>query len=132
MMPFLCSLTISQEHCDFLGHVNNARYFEIFEMARWKWLESKGFDRETVLRSGRGTVLLETHARFARELKLGEEISVSVKSCEIRGKIAKLYQEIIKTSGEISASAEFVLGFFDLKARKLILPDDDWVKALKA
>jgi acyl-CoA thioester hydrolase len=31
---------------------------------------------------------------------------------------------------EVCCTAEFTIGFFDLKARKLILPTPEWLKAI--
>ena len=37
------SIVIREEHLDTFGHVNNARYLEIFEQARWDFITDNGF-----------------------------------------------------------------------------------------
>jgi len=36
-------------HLDFYQHVNNARYLEFLEEARWEWLENLGRDADLVV-----------------------------------------------------------------------------------
>lgn len=36
------SYIIRGYHCDSYGHLNNARYLELFEDARWNWLDEAG------------------------------------------------------------------------------------------
>ncbi len=39
-MPHLTVIKVRGYHCDFYGHVNNARYLELMEEARWQYLEA--------------------------------------------------------------------------------------------
>ena len=45
---------ISEAHLDSFGHVNNARYFELLEQARWDLITERGFGIDTI-RSTRST-----------------------------------------------------------------------------
>ena len=37
------SIVISEAHLDSFGHLNNARYLELFEQARWDLITEGGF-----------------------------------------------------------------------------------------
>ncbi len=45
---------IREQHLDTFGHVNNARYLELFEQARWDFITDNGFGLEQVKASGTG------------------------------------------------------------------------------
>ena len=40
-MQFKTTLKVRGYHLDFYGHVNNARYLELLEEARWRMLEGR-------------------------------------------------------------------------------------------
>jgi YbgC/YbaW family acyl-CoA thioester hydrolase len=121
---------IRERHLDTFGHVNNAQYLVLFEEARWEMITSRGYGIEQVHARQIGTVVLECKVRFMRELKLREEITIRTRIREIRKKIIFLAHELVKESGDVAAEAEFTLGCFDLRERKLITPDPIWLDAL--
>lgn len=121
---------IRERHLDTFGHVNNAQYLMLFEEARWEMITSRGYGIEQVHERQIGTVVLECKVRFVRELKLREEITIRTRIREIRKKIIFLVHELRNESGETAAEAEFTLGCFDLRERKLITPDTVWLNAL--
>jgi acyl-CoA thioester hydrolase len=123
-------LQILERHLDIFGHVNNAIYFVIFEEARWDWITRGGFGLSEVQKRGIGPVILEAHARFQRELTNPEKIVIRSRTLEYRGKLARMEQIMYRSDGKPACSAEFVFGLFDLKARKLIDPTPEWLKAI--
>ena len=50
---------ILETHLDAFGHLNNARYLELYEQARWRWLEERGITLETIQATGVGLVILK-------------------------------------------------------------------------
>ena len=124
------SLVIKEFHLDTFGHMNNARYLDLFEEARWELITQRGFGLEQVQKSKTGPVILEVNLKFLKELKLRETIQITTKVLSYEGKISRLQQQMIKSDGSVAAEAVFVVGFFDLKARKLILPSPEWLKAI--
>ena len=52
-------IAISEAHLDSFGHLNHARYFELFEQARWDIITERGFGIETINRTKTGPVILE-------------------------------------------------------------------------
>ena len=123
-------LTIKEHHLDSYGHVNNATYLAMFEEARWEAITGRGYGYEHVHETGLGPVVLEVNLKFLKELKLREKIIITLDVESYEGKIFKLRQKMIKKDGEIAADAVFTGAFFDLKNRKLIPPNADWLKAI--
>jgi acyl-CoA thioester hydrolase len=121
---------IREQHLDAYGHVNNAAYMVLFEEARWEWITPQGFGADRVQQIQYGPVLLEAEIRFRREIKLREKIRIHTSLKEQKGRISYIYQEMIKEDGQLGADGTFVVGLFDLKARKLMAPTPEWKRAI--
>lgn len=79
-----------------------------------------------------GTVVMECQVRFKRELRLRETIRIRTWVGELRSRLAKIQHELLNEQGEVAAEATFTMGCFDLRARKLIQPTPEWLKAIGA
>ena len=123
-------IIIRESHLDSFGHVNNAKYLEILEDVRWDLITSRGYGYKEVHALKIGPVILEVRLQFKHELHNREECTVRTSVTSHKGKITNLRQTIINAQGEEVCQADFVLGLFDLKARKLIEPTPAWRKAL--
>jgi acyl-CoA thioester hydrolase len=124
------TILISEAHLDSFGHMNNARYLELFEQARWDLITERGFGIETIRRTSTGPVVLEVSVRFRRELPPREQIVIRSQLASYEGKVGILRQEMIKSDGAVAAEASFTFGLFDLKRRKLIEPSPAWAYAV--
>ena len=127
---FFFETMVQETHLDIFGHMNNARYLELFEQGRWAIITQNGFGLKKIQETQQGPVILEAHLRFLKELHARAKIKISCECTEYNGKVGKLKQEMINEKGEVCAELIVVFGFFDLKARKLILPTDEWKKAI--
>ncbi len=129
-MSYQYELVIKEHHLDSYGHVNNATYLALYEEARWELITQRGYTYQKVHETGLGPVILEVNLKFQIELVLRETIKISFELLSYEGKIFKLKQQMIKSDGRVASEATFTGGYFDLKARKLILPTDDWKAAV--
>ena len=127
---FYYEMIIREHHLDSYGHVNNATYVEILEEARWESITVKGYGYKEVQETQKGPVILGLDIQFRKELKLRDKIRISVYSEPIKGKIGIIQQKILKEDGSVSVEAKVTYGMFDLKARKLIDPTPEWLKAI--
>jgi thioesterase III len=125
------NLTVLEKHIDTFGHVNNATYLEILEEARWDWITKNGYGVYKIQSTGLGPVVLEISISFRKEIKLRQAITIESFLVDYRMKIAKIRQQIRDEQKSICCSAEFTFGLFDLKSRKLVMPTDDWLAALR-
>lgn len=123
-------LLIIERHLDTFGHVNNATYLQIFEEARWDWITRGGFGLEQVRALGQGPTVLECTLRFQRELRNRTQVNVRSWVSSYVAKIARVHQEIQLESGGTACEADFVVGLFDTRARKLIDPTPQWLASV--
>jgi YbgC/YbaW family acyl-CoA thioester hydrolase len=122
---------ITEGHLDSFGHVNNAKYLEIFESARWEFITANGFGLDVVKSEMIGPVIMDVHVKYKRELNNREEIEVLSQCLEMRNRmIITLQQEIINQEGKVASHAIFSVGLMDLKRRKLIIPTVEWLAAM--
>lgn len=127
---FHYSTQILEHHLDAFGHVNNAKYFELYEEARWDFITSFGYGLKEVMKHKQGPVILDTTCRFKKEIVNRERISINSQTVGKPGKIMKIDQKIIKEDGSVASEASFTIGFMDLKLRKLVDPPEIWLKAI--
>ena len=124
------TIRISEAHLDSFGHLNHARYFELFEQARWDIITERGFGIDVIRRTKTGPVILEASAKFMRELAPREAIIIRSELISYDRKIGKMRQQMVKADGDIACEATFVFGLFDLEKRRLIDPTPEWAYAV--
>jgi len=123
-------LLIREHHLDTFGHVNNAKYLEILEEARWDLITRNGYGLDEVIRRRLGPTILEVNLRFQRELRNRQQIKIKTWLESYPGKVGRIAQQICDGDGNQYCEALFVFGLFDVAARKLILPTPEWIKAV--
>ena len=128
---FTYLITIKEIYLDTFGHVNNAMYLTLLEEARWDLLNKNNYGMHRIQETQIGPTILEIKLSFLKELRLRDEIIIETQIVSYERKIGILLQKMIR-DGEVCCEAEFKIGLFDLKARKLILPTPEWLHALGA
>jgi YbgC/YbaW family acyl-CoA thioester hydrolase len=128
--PFEYRFIVSEDLLDGYHHVNNARYLDLYERARWDILEKSGLGQEYVHKNKIGPVIIEVNVRFSRELLPGEEIKILTTSRRKNDLVFYFDQQMINSKGEIASKAVFTTSLFDLEKRKMVKPDDTWLKAM--
>lgn len=128
--PHEKTVVISEAHLDSFGHLNNARYLELFEQARWDLITERGFGIEEIKRTRTGPTILEVTLRFMRELAPRDTIVVRTEMLSYERKIGKLRQQMIKADGSVACEAVFTIGLFDVERRRLVEPTPAWLKAI--
>jgi len=123
-------IKILEHHLDAYGHVNNVAYIGFLEQARWEFITSRGCGLEYVRSSNVGPVVLEIQTKFKKELRLRQEVLIKSQIESWRGKVGVMRQWFECKAGIVYCEARVTLGLFDLKRRKLVVPDDHWSKAL--
>lgn len=126
---FTHTITIKESDLDSFGHVNNAVYLTLFENARWDLVTKNGYGLKQIQETGLGPTILEIHLKFLKELRLHDEIKIETQLISYEGKIGKISQKMLRAK-VLCCEAEFVMGFFSLKERKLVLPTPEWLRAL--
>ncbi len=127
---FRYEFLVLESHLDTFGHVNNATYFRLFEEARWDIVTPRGYGLREVQKRKQGPVVLEAQIKFLRELHLREKVTIVTHPAPFVGKVAKIYQKMVKEDGVVACEVEFTFAFFDLAARKIIPPSPEWKHAI--
>jgi acyl-CoA thioester hydrolase len=130
MEPHRYRLQILEAHLDTFGHVNNATYLQLFEQARWDWITQNGYGLERVQRLRKGPTILEIKLKFRRELRNRQWIEIVTWMADYPSRVGTCEQQMLDESGNVCCEASFLVGLFDLEARKLILPTPEWREAV--
>ncbi len=122
--------TIKETQVDILGHLNNAVYLELFEIARWDIIHSRGYGLKKMIELQQGPVLLEINLKFIKEVLARDVITIKSELTKYQGLVGEIMQKMYKESGEQAAELRVAFGLFDMKTRRLIEPSESWRKAL--
>ncbi|KUL50008.1 thioesterase [Streptomyces sp. NRRL F-4489] len=120
--PFAVPVTVRGYETDTQGHLNQSVYLQYAEHARWSALHAAGLPQTRLVAQGIGPVTLETTIRYLRELRAGDEVSVSCRFVWGEGKTFVIEQTVRKADGTRAAEITAVCGILDLTARHLV-PD---------
>ena len=118
---FSYPVLIKEQYLDTFGHVNNAMYLTLLEEARWDLITNNGYGLRKIQETGIGPTILEIKLTFLKELRPRDEIVIETQLISYENKIGKLLQKM-RRNGDVCCEAELVIGLFDLRQRKLILP----------
>jgi acyl-CoA thioester hydrolase len=124
------TMVISEAHLDSFGHMNNARYLELFEQARWDLITERGFGIDVIRETQQGPIILEVSVKFMRELNARDAVVIRSDLLSYERKIARFRQQMVKADGSVACEAIFVFGLFDMKSRRLIEPTGPWAHAV--
>jgi acyl-CoA thioester hydrolase len=124
------TILISEAHLDSFGHLNHARYLELFEQARWDLITERGFGIDVIRRTQTGPVILEVTVQYVRELGPREPVVIRSEPLAYEGRVGSFRQQMLKADGGVACEAVFTFGLFDMQRRKLIDPTPEWRHAL--
>lgn len=131
-MTFSVSITVRSYELDALGHLNQAVYHSYAEHARVEYMRSLGIGTDVLFGQGVAPVLLESHARYRKELRAGQEVSVS---CDLEfgdGKVFAMNSVISFPDGRVSAEIDTTIGLLDMTTRRLVAGPRERLQKLMA
>ena len=123
-------ILIREGHLDTFGHVNNAVYLQILEEARWDLITENGYSLAKIRETQQGPTILEIKIKFNLELKLRTQVVIKTQLMSHEKKVGILKQWIEGADGRTYCEAEFTIGLFDVRARKLIAATPEWLSAI--
>ncbi len=105
-------------HLDVYQHVNNARYLEFLEEARWEVLETQpGF--RWMVEQGLAFVVVNININYRRPALLGDRLTVTSRMQKLNGKSGVLSQVITRDSdSDVVADALITFACVDLQSQK--------------
>ena len=100
------NIRVRNYHLDGYGHVNNARYLEFLEEARWAFFEEHGLLSEI---DGLMLVVVRTDIRYRRAAVEGDILRFEGRLKELTSRHIILTQNIVLPSGKNAVEAEITL-----------------------
>jgi len=93
-------------HLDIYGHVNNARYLEFLEEARWGFIESTS-GLEWWHDQGLAFIVASITINYRRPADVGTDLEIRSRMVRIGGRSAIIHQDVVnKATGELAADAD--------------------------
>jgi thioesterase-3 len=112
-------------HIDIFSHVNNARYLEFMEEARWVVIE-KYIGLKRMQAKGIIFVVVNININYRRPASMGDILELYIGLAKIGGKSAVFYQEIrLKGTDTVVADAQVTFVFADKNTGKAVKIDDE-------
>ncbi|MEZ3499747.1 YbgC/FadM family acyl-CoA thioesterase [Pantoea sp. KPR_PJ] len=119
-------------HLDVYQHVNNARYLEFLEEARWHWLEEvNAFNwlREQQL----AFVVVNININYRRPAVLGDVLTIYSDMKQLNGKSGIIVQHVmLEASDTVVADAALTFVCIDLRTQKAVSLDGELRARLEA
>ncbi|MDO4641859.1 MAG: thioesterase family protein [Neisseria sp.] len=101
------SIVIRSYHLDGYGHVNNARYLEFLEEARWVFFERKGL---SALLGDIQMVVSRMDIRYRRSAQEGDVLETETRLFEVLPRQIKFRQMMVfQNNGKVAVEAEVTL-----------------------
>ncbi len=124
-MPHITVIKVRGYHCDFYGHVNNARYLEMMEEARWQYLET-GMGLEYWSDRGLGFVVAGIDIKYKRPASPGIDLEITTEMTESEGRTGYIHQ-IFKdqATDKIVVDAMVKFAVIDLKTGRPVNMDGE-------
>ncbi|AOY01665.1 thioesterase family protein [Jeongeupia sp. USM3] len=93
-------------HLDLYGHVNNARYLEFLEEARWETLEAHG-DLDWFMQRRLALVVSRIDIRYKRPATMGDVLLVETRLDRLDERAGVIAQRIVRQdNGKLVAEAD--------------------------
>lgn len=107
-------------HLDVYQHVNNARYLEFLEDARWEYLEESG-DIEYFQSLGYAWVIVNINISYRASAHMGQTLEIDTKLANLGNKSAVFHQEIrVKGTDTLVVEADITFVVLDQKTGKAV------------
>ena len=100
-------LSIRTFHTDAFGHVNNSRYLELLEEARWRYAEDVGLT-ELMQPAGLGFIIIDLKLRFRQPVRVGDRVTIATSLNTLGTASGEVHQTLARED----ASSPAVKGVF--------------------
>jgi len=109
------------------GHVNYAAYIDAAAGVRYGFFSEHGFPPERFSGLGQGPIYTDLHARFLREVLLGEMLTITYALTGLSPRAGrwKVHHDLIKSNGKKAVSLDIEGALLDLATRRPALPSPE-------
>ena len=112
---------------DFNQHMANSAFLDYASNTRIQFFDSMGFTAATFAELQLGPVILEDRLVYTREIRLLESFTVDFQSVasDADGRRFKVRNRFTTVAGGLCATVDSIGLWFDLAARRPVVPPDD-------
>lgn len=130
-MPHHTKIKVRGYHLDLYSHVNNARYLEFLEEARWTFFEDRA-DLPAFLASGIALIVVNINIDYRHPATMNDELVIETSVKSVGNRSAVLHQCVkLVGSDKIAAQADVTVVAYDGQQQKAI-PIDGQLRELLA
>ncbi len=125
MAPYVTEIKIRGYHLDGNGHVNNARWVELLEEARWRWLDDN-LDLTAWEAIDQGIAVASLEVNYRRPARLHDRLEFRCVVERCGGRAAVCRQEVVRReTGEKLLDARLTLLLINRATGRLLPLADD-------
>ena len=119
---------------DLNSHMRNTAYLDKSSDIRMMYFSENGFPSAEFIRLRIGPVVMKDEVEYFREVGLLEVVKVTYAQAGLSedGSRFLVRNEFYKTDGKLAARVTSAGGWLDLAVRKLIVPPDALLRAMRA
>lgn len=119
-MPHRTHIKVRGYHLDLYSHVNNARYLEFLEEARWTFFEDRA-DLPRFMASGLALIVVNINIDYRYPATMGDELVVESSIKSISNRSAVIHQRVLLAGKDtVVADADVTFVAFDSKQEKAV------------
>jgi thioesterase-3 len=119
-------------HLDMYQHVNNARYLEFLEEARWDFIESK-IDLKEWMKKGLGFVVANININYRKPASLDQVIEIQTRISKLNVKSATIEQKIyLENTDTLITNADVTFVIVDAKTGKSVSLEGELLELMKS
>jgi acyl-CoA thioester hydrolase len=118
---------------DFNSHMRNTAYLDKSADVRMMYFSENGFPMAEFVRLRIGPVIMKDEVEYFKEVGLLESLKVTFDQAGLAedGSRFLIRNEFYKSDGKLCARVTSAGGWLDLAARKLVLPPDALLQAMR-
>ena len=118
-------------HINFYGHVNNARYLEFLEEARWEAC-AKRIDLKAMSQEGQAFTVVNVNINFRRPAVMEDTLIIESEVTQFRRRSALFHQVIkIKGTDTVVVDADVTFLIFDQNSQKTAIMEGELLARLQ-
>jgi thioesterase III len=119
-MPHLTQIKVRGYHLDIYQHVNNARYLEFLEEARWAYLEDCG-DVDYFTSQRLAWIIVNININYRNAATNGQTLQIATQFSKIGGKSAVIHQVVtVAGTDTVVADADITFVCLDQRSGKAV------------
>ena len=118
-LPVLGTVVVPADWIDFMGHMNVMWYTHLFGKGVLEFFQHVGLTHEYFATNNAGCFVLEQHIRYLAEVRVGETVSLRVRSLSRSEKRLHIMVFMIKEDTQVmAATSEIIAAHIDMSRRR--------------